>query len=341
MHLPTAPALPFAGSRGRLFAAIIGLAVLAGTAAVRPPAALAFGGDGLRAAANEYRTDAGLEPVVGTALLDDIASHRASQMVASNLLEHDIDYVTSRLNNAGVCWQGVGEIIAWEAGWPSYDYDRTVLAWWNSPTHRDIMMGSAYNAAGGAWRTASDGAHYSVMVFVTLCSATATEVRVSLLKPQQVYSPTRGMVLARGWHTAFRFSASGDVIGRKTITYRRAVGSSSYGRAYVGKTAFLKVASGALKGYWVREGPSSYVRGMTSYRVYDPTRLISIDAGRYWGYRFTWYGKVTDSIHRRYNHGTHAMVTARAVINGRVFLRLKSGWLSGYWVRDTSGISFR
>src|ERR671918_1699913 len=90
-----------------LAAALSGVLACAALAASAVPA-LAFGGDGLRAAANAYRTDDkyNLEPLFGTALLDDIASHRASQMVARDAMVHDIDYVVSRLNRAGLCWEG-------------------------------------------------------------------------------------------------------------------------------------------------------------------------------------------------------------------------------------------
>jgi Cysteine-rich secretory protein family len=333
MHQPT--------PRGRLLATIIALAVLASLALTLPATTLAFGGDGLRAAVNEYRTHAGLAPVVGTELLDDIASHRASQMVAADRLEHDIDYVTHRLNRAGVCWKGVGEIIAWERGYPEHDYDRTVLAWWNSPDHHEIMMGADYNAAGGAWRNGDGGSRYSVMVFAVLCSAATSEVSISYLRPERPYDPDRALVVWSGRHTGFRFSADGSVVARRTVRYDHLAWRSSAGRAYVGGKAFLKVSSGALSGYWLPEQASSHVRGMTYFRAYSPTRSIAMDAGSYRGYRFTWYGHVTKSVKRSYDHDTHARIDARAIINGRVYLRFAGGWLDGYWVRGSPSISYQ
>jgi hypothetical protein len=341
MHQTPAPAVPAAGARSRLIAAILGLAVLAGMGAVKPASTLAFGGDGLRAAANAYRVQGGLQPVFGTALLDDIASHRAGQLVAVDQLVHDIDYVTRRLNDAGVCWSGVGEIIAWERGYPDYDYARTMLAWWNSPTHHDIMMGAAYNAAGGAWRTASDGAHYSVMVFAVLCGGSSSQLSVSYLKPVSSYDPDRPLVLQSGRRTAYKFSSDGAVMGRRTLDYRRTVVRDGAGRSYVNGHAYLKVSSGVLSGYWVPERSSSYIKGMTWFHPYSPDRGISIDAGRYVGYHFTWYGKVTDAIRRGYDHDTHARVDARAIINGRPYVRFSGGWLDGYWVRDNAAISLQ
>jgi len=326
--------------RGRIAATLTALALLCAGLATAPATALAYGGDGLRAAANAYRADAHVQQVAGTELLDDIASHRASQMVRLNRLEHDLDYVTHRLNEAGVCWKGVGEILAWERGWPDYDYNRTAKAWFDSPTHHDIMLGSGYNAAGGAWRNAPNMQHFSVMVFVELCGASTTSASVSLLKPTRAYDPDRPLVLARGRHTGYKLSADGFVVARKTVSYEHRATRDASGRAYVGNTAYLKVSSGALRGFWVRESASAYVKGMTLYRAYAPDRAISVQAGRYHGYRFDWLGRVTDRRAHTYEHATVTTVTARAVINGRAYLKFASGWLAGHWVRDTGSIHF-
>jgi hypothetical protein len=149
-------------------------------AMLAPASALAYGGSGLRDAVNAYRAGGGLAPVGGTALLDDIATVRAADMAAKDALEHDMDYVRSRLIASGVCWTGFGEIIAYNGG-GSYSYEGTVLQWWNSGPHHDIMMNPGYNGAGGAWDQSSDGRYYSVMVFVKLCGIDA---------PSQAYGDT-------------------------------------------------------------------------------------------------------------------------------------------------------
>jgi hypothetical protein len=173
MRLQTSTALPPRMIR-LLLAMAFAASLMAATMATAVPS-FAFGGDGLRAAANGYRATESVAPVAGTPLLDDIATKRAAQMVASGKLEHDMDYVFNRLQQSGVCWKGVGEIIAWDSR-PEYDYDRTMLQWWNSATHHEILMSAGYNAAGAAWATAEDGGHYSVMVFVTLCGSDVSQV---------------------------------------------------------------------------------------------------------------------------------------------------------------------
>jgi hypothetical protein len=353
MFQPITRAMPTTAMRGRIVATILA-AMVAGTAAgmVAAPA-LAHGGDGLRAAANEYRDEGfrdakgklvvagGLDPVIGTSLLDDIASRRATQMVNEGELEHNIAYVTRRLNSAGVCWKTFGEIIAWERGYPEYSSDRTMLAWMNSPLHRDIVMEPVYNAAGGAWRRADDGAHFSVMVFAKLCDASAGTDTVPRLRPDQRYDPDRELVFLAGKHTGYRLSAKGVVLARKTVTYHSRATRTAAGRADAKGKAWLKVSSGGLEGFWVHESPQQYVRGRTMYRVYASDRTVRVEADRYRGHKFDWLGRVTESRSRSYGHATQTDVTARAIINGRGYLRFASGYLRGFWVRDTSQIDFQ
>src|SRR4029079_7130463 len=224
--------MPQSKGRRRL-AALLALSALCGAVVAAPTTTLAYGGDGLRGAGNAFRADAHLAAVAGPALLDDIASHRASQMVRLDRLEHDIDYVTHRLNDAGVCWQAVGEILAWEKGWGDYDYRRTAQAWFDSPTHHDIMLGANYNAAGGAWRGTPDKQHYSVMVFVELCGTTTSSLAVSSLRPSRTYAPDRQLVLDRGRHTGYRLSADGFVVSRQTVSYDHRTARSAGGRGDV------------------------------------------------------------------------------------------------------------
>ena len=206
------PPTPMARTIAMLLAALL-------MTALRWPRSHLFGrgGDGLREAANGSTTEHGLEPVVGTALLDDIANRRAAHMAQQDTLEHDMAYVRQRLN-AGVCWSGFGEIIAWE-NYPDYSADRTMEMWWNSPPHHDIMMGEGYNAAGGAWDTAGDGGHYSVMVFVAALRPIAAAAS-SVLYPTIATTPIANSCSRQGV-TAYRLNRSGECSRRRSPTCRR------------------------------------------------------------------------------------------------------------------------
>jgi hypothetical protein len=175
---------------------------------------------------------------------------------------------------------------------------------------------------------------------VRLCGASTSAESVKLLQPSRTYDANRPLVLAHGRHTGYRFSADGFVVSRRTVSYRHRATRDASGRVYIGNTAYLKVGSGALRGFWVREGPSAHVKGMTLYRTYDRVRAISLAAGRYRGYHVDWLGRVTAARSRTYHRAMVTGVTARAVINGRTYLKFAAGRLAGYWVRDRGAIHF-
>ena len=171
----------------RLLALMLFAGLVAGLLAV-PASTLAYGGNGLRDAANVFRVDGGdlngrwvgggIAPVAGTALLDQIATERAATMVQNDAMVHDMAYLRSRLDGAGVCWTAYGEIIAssWSSQPTDYSSTKTMLQWWNSPLHRSVMLDANYNVAGGAWARTAAGKAYSVMVFARLCGTDAPSV---------------------------------------------------------------------------------------------------------------------------------------------------------------------
>lgn len=332
MHLPAD--VPTGGRRARTLAALLTVALALGTLAASPVLATARG-DGLRNAANEARADVEVAPVEGTSLLDSIADVRADQMRDADKLEHNMEYVKSRLVKSGVCWTGFGEIIAWRSGGP-YSYQATITQWLNSKPHREIMLDPGYNAAGGSWATATDGGHYSVMIFARLCTSELQQV--STLKPKHEYSPDRPMRFVRGKHTAFKLSSDGRVLDKKHADFAQRTDAESTGRTRVDGTAYLKVSSGQLAGWWVRESPRQFVRGMTQKKTYVSQRTVRIEDGTYTGYLFDNLGRVTDSRRSTISRDRRADVSARAIINGRTWFKVESGRWAGYWLRDNADV---
>jgi uncharacterized protein YkwD len=330
---PTAPLIP---NRSRLLAAGLAAAFTLASLALAAPVQATTRGDGLRASANEERVERSIPRVQGRWILDSIADARADQMRDARDLEHDMDYVRYRLNKADVCWTSFGEIIAWRSG-GSYSYDGTINQWMNSDPHRDILLGSGFNAAGGSWATASDGSHYSVMIFVTLCGS---ELSTSTgLQPGQEYSPDRPMIFVKGKHTAYKLGSGGQVLSSKTVTFSSRTRAQSTGRTKVDGKAYLKVTSGALSGYWVRETPRSYVRGMTAKTTYASPRAIAVAEGTYTGYTFDSLGRVTGKRTGTLAWNSGADASARAIINGKPFFLVKNGMWAGYWLRDTRQVN--
>ena len=155
-------------SISRRITALLGAIAL--TTALLPATAApvaAAGGSNLVSVANGYREEAGLSPVALHAVVDQIAVERGKQLAADKGLQHDFEYVKRRFAEEGICWQGFGEIIAYNS---TGDYERYGQQWFNSQVHHDIMLGD-YTHAGGSREAGTDGRYYAVMIFVKLCGA--------------------------------------------------------------------------------------------------------------------------------------------------------------------------
>jgi uncharacterized protein YkwD len=144
-------------------AALVAVAALVPVSATPVAAA---GGAELVDVANGYRADAGKGPVSVHSVLNEIAVERGEQVADEGSLVHDFDYIMRRFDQENICWQGFGEILAYNG---SGDYARFGEQWYNSSTHRSIMLGD-YTHAGGH-RAQADGRYYGVMIFVKLCGA--------------------------------------------------------------------------------------------------------------------------------------------------------------------------
>lgn len=154
----------------RRITAIVGAIVL--TTILLPATAMpvdAAGGSTLVGVINGYRVDAGLGPVALHTVIDQIAVERGKQLARDQELGHDFDYLKHRLAQEGICWKGLGEIVAFNG---SGDYARFGEQWFNSPGHNAIMHGD-YTHAGGSRERATNGQYYAAMVFVKLCGAAA------------------------------------------------------------------------------------------------------------------------------------------------------------------------
>jgi hypothetical protein len=129
----------------------------------------ADGGSSFVSVANGYRTNNGRAPVALHSQVDQIAIERGRQLAQDGQLGHDFDYVKARFDDFGICWRGFGEIVAYNG---SGDFAAFGQQWWNSSTHRSIMLGD-YTHAGGS-REPDGDRWYGVMIFVKLCEGSTT-----------------------------------------------------------------------------------------------------------------------------------------------------------------------
>ncbi len=138
-------------------------------AASPAPAAATDGGDFV-SEVNALRDDVNAPPVSLNANLDRIAVERGDQMADAERMEHDMDYVRERMDDLGVCWSAFGEIIAYNSHGTASSF---VGQWFNSDTHREIMLRPNFAIVGGSWSRGDDGRYYGVMVFVDPCGESA------------------------------------------------------------------------------------------------------------------------------------------------------------------------
>jgi hypothetical protein len=305
------------------------VSVLAGTAllvtALATPA-LAVGGSEFVRITNEYRASVGKPPVELNASIDRIAVERANAMASTQTFAHDMDYIKQRMTQMGMCWSNVGEIIAYEGGYPTHSYERTMAQWWNSSGHRAIMLGD-FNAAGGSWAVSAAGKTYSVMVFVKLCGSSASVPKVATIGHA---------VIGRGTHTAIAFDGE-TVVGRMTYTLGRTSGADVSQRAKIDGATYLKIANGVFAGYWLRESYAAYLPGWFDVSSFAPLRL-TFDAGTHVGFKYYSSGNAYARLERTLWRRSGADAVGRAVINGRVHYKVANGIWAGYWVPDTASV---
>jgi uncharacterized protein YkwD len=168
----------------RRFALLLGLSLaltsLGGTAV---PAAAQTTWDADRADAasegllasltDESRAAGGLPILVVDHELVDLARWRSRDMAARGYFSHAIPpagtKVFDELGARGYCFEVAGENIAWLAGPDAGAEERIQGMFLDSKTHRDVLMGKAWDVFGvGSWKRA-DGRHYWTVLFAERC----------------------------------------------------------------------------------------------------------------------------------------------------------------------------
>jgi len=319
--------------------------------------ALAVGGSEFVSLTNVDRALVGLGPISLSSPVDQIAVERGNQMARADVLAHDLPYVTTRLGQLGVCWTGVGEIIAWEKGYPTHSYQRTIDQWWASPGHHAIMVGD-YNVAGGSWSVSATGGTYSVMVFVKTCASTSTPP-TNPAPTITSRSPTSGATgVSPATSVSVRFSEAVQGVSALNFVLRDAVtgGIVAASVSYDGTTlqALLRPGQWLALGHSYRVSLSSSIRdagaaslAFTTWtfktamvQVFSPARLVSFSSGKHVGYRFASNGAVLATKAYTLARSSNASATRRALIAGRsgTWYLIGNGVWAGYWMQASNGV---
>ena len=319
--------------------------------------ALAVGGSDFVSLTNVKRASVGLGPVTLSAPVDQIAVERGNQMARADVLAHDLPYVTTRLGQLGVCWTGVGEIIAWEKGYPTHSYQRTIDQWWASPGHHAIMVGD-YNVAGGSWSVSTTGGTYSVMIFVKTCASTSAPPSnpAPTITSRSPASGATGVSLATS--VSVRFSEAVQGVSASTFVLRDAVTGSVLAATvtYDGTThqAVLRPSQSLSLGRAYRVSLSSSIRdgggaslAFTTWtfkaataQSFSPTRLVSFSSGKHVGYRFASNGAAIATKAYTLASSSSASATTRAIFSGRsgTWYLIGNGVWAGYWMQASGGV---
>jgi uncharacterized protein YkwD len=128
---------------------------------------------------NRARASAGRRALRWDAALGSIARSRSQDMIQRNYFDHTIKgtgrHVWDVMSDRAYCYNVAGENIGWNQHWPdgqeTAEIHKSFMA---SPTHRDNIMGSAWDSVGiGAYK-GGDGKIIWTVVFADACGATAS-----------------------------------------------------------------------------------------------------------------------------------------------------------------------
>ena len=166
--------------------------------------------------------------------------------------------------------------------------------------------------------------------------ALALGVALTML-PTAAAATLRDVRLEAGPHSGYRFSTTGAILARKDLTLSgKAMTQTDRRRAVPGRSGiWLRLTSGALAGYELRESPIAYIPGKAGDTAYRPAATISIPAGRYLGYRWDTAWDLASTVYARVGTATTTTATSRAVIDGRPYVRVAAGTWKDTWLPVT------
>lgn len=171
-----------------------------------------------------------------------------------------------------------------------------------------------------------------------LLAATAFVAAVLLVDVAPVAAATRTVRLEAGPQTGYRFGSSGAVLGSKSITVANPASTTTDRRRVVPNHSgiWMRITSGSLSGYEIRESMVAYIPGIAGDTAYSPAATVSLAAGRYLGYRFDGDWDLASTTYASLPSAATAKTTRRAVIDGRSYVAVTTGPFTGTWLPVTA-----
>jgi len=143
-------------------------------------------------------------------------------------------------------------------------------------------------------------------------------------------SPVR---LEAGPQTGYTFAADASILTRKSVSLAKPANVATDSRRWIGsRGVYLRITSGVLSGYYVRESPVAYVVGRVVTATYSTPARVSLPAGTYLGYTFDTSWKLATTKKATVASASAASTSRRAMINGRPYAEIVGGTWAGYWM---------
>jgi peptidoglycan/xylan/chitin deacetylase (PgdA/CDA1 family) len=160
-----------------------------------------------------------------------------------------------------------------------------------------------------------------VAALLAQVAAPAIEATTSSLRLQA--GPQRTVTFDASWHATSTRTTTLSSPVTVTASARHAMSSSE---------AWIRIASGSLRGRWVRESSVAYIPGFQGRTTYSPPRAGTLAAATYELYRFASTGAMTEARPWQVAVATPIETSGRAWINGRPYVQLASSPNAGWWV---------
>ena len=145
---------------------------------------------------NAGRAVGGLPTLAVDVELVEVARWRSRDMAERGYFGHAIPpagtKVFNELSARGYCYEVAGENIGWLLGPDAGAEERIQQMFLDSETHRDVLMGKAWDVVGvGSWKRA-DGRHYWTVLFVDGCEVTSSQAATATAVPALLVSLVLG-----------------------------------------------------------------------------------------------------------------------------------------------------
>jgi peptidoglycan/xylan/chitin deacetylase (PgdA/CDA1 family) len=178
-----------------------------------------------------------------------------------------------------------------------------------------------------------------VRVLVAALLVASSVTLPSLVAPDEVAavnpSPSAPMAmrLEAGRHTGYTFSSSGAITGSQPATVSAATTVQATHRSFIGtRGVFLRMSTGPMAGYWIRESMVAHIIGATAVRRFDPPRAIAMPVGTVLGYKFSTSWDLISAPVKTFTSASSATATRSAAIHGVTYYLIADGPLANSWV---------